>query len=78
MDEADIAAHAIEEAERQALLQKRPVGIKPIGVCHNCEHKFKPEEIEKLFCDKDCRDDFEKSQKFLKLKGAQPLEISRE
>lgn len=75
MDEADIAAIAIEEAERQALLQKRPVGIKPNGTCHNCEYVFGPDEVDKLFCDKNCRDDFEKLQKHKKLNGAQASEV---
>lgn len=58
---ADIADLAQEDMERDApfMLEaaKKPAGPKANGTCHNCGESIAPDT---LFCDLDCREDFEK------------------
>lgn len=55
---SDIADRAQDHIEREEPLMlaagKRPPGPTPNGFCHNCG-----EPVANLFCDNDCRDDFE-------------------
>lgn len=64
---ADEIDQANEQAERwlNEALANRTVGPKllPRGSCHYCETVFEKEEKDsdkKLFCDKDCADDYAK------------------
>jgi hypothetical protein len=63
MDISDQATR-IEEAAREAALSNAALAAKrsaliPTGACLNCDNEV-PEA--KLFCDADCRDDFEHRQ----------------
>ena len=42
-----------------ALTQRIPLKISLNGTCHNCA-----EPSDELFCDADCRDDYEQREKF--------------
>ena len=55
-DEVDKANEAAE-IELAARLTKRFQTLKPIGCCYNCEETLP--EGKRLFCDTDCREDFE-------------------
>lgn len=58
-DEADMA-HDIETSRLARLLENRQRDVLPvIGMCHNC---FDPLS-DGLFCDADCRDDYERREK---------------
>lgn len=61
---ADIADLAQEDMERDApyilAASKKPAGPAPCGMCHNCEEPIAPET---LFCDPDCRADWERVQR---------------
>jgi hypothetical protein len=63
---ADIADLAQEDMERDApyVLEagKKPAGPKPNGTCHNCGEPIAPDTI---FCDLDCREDYERRQRAL-------------
>ena len=39
----------------------------PIGCCHNCRESFPANDL-KLFCDKDCQDDWENRREAAKRK----------
>ncbi len=56
-DEADIANRVMEQQVAQSRAYRRDEGrLQPRGVCHNCAETIaRP----KLFCDRDCADDFE-------------------
>lgn len=58
---ADDLATKLEEMQREAALRHRKPQLTACRRCHNCGaavlSKF-------LFCDADCRDDFEKRQRF--------------
>jgi hypothetical protein len=56
-DVADLADHQIEQSLQQALRTRAPV-IVPRGTCHNCD-----EPARGLFCDPECRDDWEKRER---------------
>lgn len=63
-DVADQSA-AIEEFYLQVALAKPRVstGPRPKGACHFCEEPFEPsvpDQDKRLFCDRDCADDWEK------------------
>lgn len=68
MDVIDIAEehdsvlleNQIKEVQRKA----REEHLEPTGFCHNCESP-----CEGLFCDKECRDDYEKYMAALKRNG---------
>jgi hypothetical protein len=66
-DEADLA-HDLEQLALEAALSARKPGAKLAakGICHNCDAHLKPKkgpkgrlEHVKLFCDENCRDDWE-------------------
>lgn len=57
---ADDIATQLEEKQREVSLRYRKPQLTACGKCYNCEEPL-PETI--LFCDADCRDDFEKRQK---------------
>ena len=52
-------------------IKNRPAHLKPIGMCLNCELQLIGTEGEfpRLFCDSDCRDDFERQQRLAKIAG---------
>jgi len=52
-------------------MKNRPSHLKPNGSCLFCELELIGVEGEypKLFCDSDCRDDFEHFQKLTKISG---------
>lgn len=57
-DEADIAAAATEIALAAARLRRLPV-LPHTGRCHNCD----AEVGDALFCDGDCRDDWQRRER---------------
>ena len=59
MDDADRAQKA-EEGRREDALKKRMPELIAVGFCHNCGEALRPGL---LFCDADCRDDYEKRSK---------------
>lgn len=65
MDELD-RAQMMEEKEREAALLLRKPVLKPVGVCWNCGE---PVSGTTLFCDIDCRNDYEKEQEAKKRNG---------
>lgn len=74
----DFADRAAAETENELALllmqqrsQRKPSLI-PIGICHNCEEPFfaegrplVPQAEQKLFCDGDCRQDYEARAKLV-------------
>lgn len=59
-DWTDNASETTEFFEKVALQNiKQVVPLQPKGACHNCDFKL---EAEHLFCDADCRDDWEREQ----------------
>ena len=56
-DDADRASE-YEERMRAAALRVRKPEPKPCGYCHNCGTTLGTTGL--LFCDEDCRDDYEK------------------
>lgn len=56
VDDADRAQNDIEMVLAVALSSPWAM-LKAKGICYNCENKTSPDL---LFCDRDCRDDFEK------------------
>lgn len=59
-DEADMAQD-IEQARLAAIMSKRERHAWPeVGYCHNCGESLPAG----LFCDADCRDDYEKRERF--------------
>lgn len=63
-DEADMANDMAELSLQMALrnVNSGPK-LQPNGLCYYCESHV---EGEKLFCDKDCADDYEKEQRLRK------------
>jgi len=58
---ADIIDDANDQAEMIlaiSLRERKPV-LPRIGCCHNCEH---PLPMDRLFCDADCAQDWEKRE----------------
>lgn len=53
----DIADQADDEIEQtlQRALRARAPELVPRGTCHNCD-----QPVRRLFCDLDCRDDWER------------------
>lgn len=60
MDEADITSQRQEQELAFLLRARRPVQIQPKGACYFCDE---PVSDKRLFCDSDCRDDWERRQK---------------
>jgi len=56
MDISDQATRREEEFTAAALAVRKPA-IKPVGVCHSCGEDVGET---KLFCDGDCRDDWQR------------------
>lgn len=52
-------------------IKNRPAHLIPLGICLFCEFELIGIDGDqpKLFCDSDCRDDFEKSQRLAKIAG---------
>jgi hypothetical protein len=69
-DDIDRAQTEIDFFLAQAI-NNRPAHLKPSGSCLFCEMQLIGIEGEypKLFCDVDCRDDFERQQKLAKIVG---------
>lgn len=59
-DEAD-RAQEVEERQRAAALTKRRPTLPICGYCHNCGTTLGTTGL--LFCDEDCRDDYEKRER---------------
>lgn len=62
---ADIADNAdeINELHLQESLaaqKRRAIELKPKGICHYCDEGISSSANNKLFCDTDCRDDYDK------------------
>lgn len=57
-NEAD-RAQVFEQRALQAALANRAPSLPRTGLCHNCAD---PVPTQALFCDGDCRDDWEKRQ----------------
>jgi hypothetical protein len=66
MDVAD-RAQAEEERARSVAASARKSQLKPAGNCHNCGEFVKSHM---LFCDKDCRDDYEQRREAKERSGA--------
>ena len=60
MDDADLTQERMEKEMALRLTVRRPV-LPPTGHCHNCDDDLQAGRL--LFCDPDCRDDWEKRQK---------------
>jgi hypothetical protein len=58
-DEADIAQVAIEMQLAAARLRRKPT-LLAVQRCYNCDADL---EGDALFCDRDCRDDYEKRRR---------------
>ncbi|TFW71523.1 hypothetical protein C3Y98_05345 [Methylotenera oryzisoli] len=56
----DDIATAFEETDRAEALKYRKPTVQPCGKCRNC---WEPVGEQVLFCDADCRDDYDKRQK---------------
>ncbi len=56
MDELDRAQEREEEMRADALAQRRPV-LAACGACHYCDE---PLPAGRLFCDADCRDEWQR------------------
>lgn len=70
MDEFD-RAQEIEERDRAlcvfaALHPPKTDHIEPVGRCHNCGEELPPGA---LFCDAECRADYEKRQRMKRITG---------
>lgn len=70
MDEFDRASE-IEERDRAlclfaALHPKTDLALEHTGRCHNCGEDV---DLDHLFCDKDCSDDYEKRQRMRRITG---------
>lgn len=65
-DEID-RAQEMEEAHRSQALKMRKPQLVPCGFCFNCGEAIKPGW---LFCDKECRSDYEDRQAAKKRNGA--------
>lgn len=52
-------------------MKSRPAHLKAKGACLFCETEFETIDGDqpKLFCDSDCRDDFERQQRLAKIAG---------
>jgi len=57
-DDADRADRLIENHLRLALSQRSKDTLPRTGFCHSCEAEVQPEA---LFCDGDCKDDYERA-----------------
>lgn len=60
MDEADRADEQAEQTLRAALLRRLPAGPAATGVCLWCAIEVPPGA---RFCDRDCRDDWERAER---------------
>lgn len=68
-DEADMAQELEELTLKHALAyRKQGANLNPRGFCYNCDEPLKPQKLGAtlrhvaLFCDGECRDDWEKLQ----------------
>lgn len=61
--EEDLEQQTIELHFQEAMHKAKKAGtrLNPTGECYNCEEPL--EEPDKLFCDCDCREDFEKRKR---------------
>ena len=58
-DQADVLIY--NNIERQ--LNKPRRTLIPVGFCHNCNEKLSSRQSGLLFCDIDCRDDYQSREK---------------
>lgn len=67
IDEANKAAYLETKARiKQALEKAKLEKLAPKGACYNCDRAFKSKSKKnetRLFCDTDCRDDFDRIKK---------------
>ena len=63
-DEVDRANDLAQTMVDMALKASQPPGLKKLGHCHNCE-----EPTPEVFCCPECRDDFEKRNRALRIAG---------
>lgn len=59
-DDADVTGDRMEaemEMSRRALAVSNKRELLPLGLCYNCDEKV---ESKQLFCDADCRKDWER------------------
>jgi hypothetical protein len=67
MDEADIASEQEEYARAEAIWRvRRPSKLQPRGRCFNCD-----DPAPGLFCDVECRRDYEREQRVRQQQQAQ-------
>lgn len=62
----DDDATAREELDRELCLKRRLPTLPAVGACYNCG-----EDCSGVFCDADCRDDYEKRESFNRGKDLQ-------
>lgn len=74
-DEVDMANDSVERALEHALKQIRSApAMAPKGFCYFCEEPLEPAEENgelvhrRLFCDRDCADDWEREQRARRLR----------
>jgi hypothetical protein len=73
-DEVDMANDSVERALEQALRQIRSApAMAPKGFCYFCDEPLEPIEdngrlVPRLFCDRDCADDWEREQRARRLR----------
>jgi len=66
-DHADMSDDLIDAIVQRGVAQVRGArGLRPDGLCHFCDEEV---AMPGLFCDADCRDDFEKEQAALRRAG---------
>jgi hypothetical protein len=65
MDDADIA-QGHEERDRAVALRRRHATLPAVGQCYSCAE---PVEGSLRFCDRDCLDDYERSEKARRMNG---------
>lgn len=74
-DEVDVANDSVERALQQAIARVRTTPVlPPKGSCYFCEEPLEPFVQDgkpvhrKLFCDRDCAEDWEREQKAKRLR----------
>jgi ribosomal protein L32 len=63
MDIIDKAQENIEKEDAARFAARRSVSLPHTGECHNCGETVAPD---RLFCDVDCRDDYDRRQRLEK------------
>ena len=60
LDQAQDAANFLHELDLIHESEHREAALAAVGVCHNCESSVPPGA---RFCDRDCRDDYERRRR---------------